>query len=258
VGSIFLLATILPWNSTELGGSPYVAAMEEMGIPAAADIMNFDVLTAVLSCLNSGLYTASRMLFVLAARREAPSRMLAISKRGVPAWAILASSVIGFLCVIAAYISPDQVFLFLLNSSGAIILFVYLLICLSQLRMRPTIPPERLKVKMWFYPVLTLLTALAIVGVLVQMFVREGTRSQLLLSLLAWALVLVAYFAQRKTIGDAHLTEQGVGAESRADKWMHEHGAATAVEVDAVVGEGPLDPAYVRRMAEEGYPNEAP
>jgi GABA permease len=232
--------------------------MEEMGIPAAADIMNFVVLTAVLSCLNSGLYTASRMLFVLAARREAPARMLAISKRGVPMWAILASSVIGFLCVIAAYISPDQVFLFLLNSSGAIILFVYLLICLSQLRMRPTIPPERLKVKMWFYPVLTVLTALAIVGVLVQMFVREGTRSQLLLSLLAWGLVLVAYFAQRKAIGDAHLTDEGVGAESRADKWMHEHGAAAEVEVDAVVGEGRLSPAVIRRMDEEGYPNEAP
>src|SRR3712207_6131306 len=101
VGSIFLLATILPWNSTELGDSPYVAAMEQMGIPAAAEIMNAVVLTAVLSCLNSGLYTASRMLFVLAARHEAPGRMLSINARGVPAWAILASSVIGFLCVIA-------------------------------------------------------------------------------------------------------------------------------------------------------------
>jgi GABA permease len=258
VGSIFLLATILPWNSTELGGSPYVAAMEEMGIPAAAEIMNFVVLTAVLSCLNCGLYTASRMLFVLAARHEAPGRMLTISKRGVPAWAILASTVVGFLCVIAAYVSPDQVFLFLLNSSGAIILFVYLLICLSQLRMRPTIPPERLKVKMWFFPVLTLLTALAIVGVLVQMFIREGTRSSILLSLLAWALVLVAYVVRRRAIGEAHLTEEGVGAEGRADRWMHEHAVAADVEVDAVVGEGPLDPAVIRRMDEEGYPNEAP
>jgi GABA permease len=258
VGSIFLLATILPWNSTELGESPYVAAMERMGIPAAADIMNFVVLTAVLSGLNSGLYTASRMLFVLAARREAPGRMLAISKRGVPMWAILSSTVVGFLCVIAAYVSPDQVFLFLLNSSGAIILFVYLLICLSQLVMRRTIPPERLRVKMWLYPVLTLLTALAIVGILVQMFIRAETRSQLLLSLLAWALVLVAYFVRHKTIGAAHLTEQGVGAETQADRWMHEHGAAADVEVDAVVGEGPLDPALIRRMDEEGYPNEAP
>jgi GABA permease len=64
VGSIFLLAVILPWNSTQLSASPYVSAFDAMGIPYAATIMNAVVLTAVLSCLNSGLYTASRMLFV--------------------------------------------------------------------------------------------------------------------------------------------------------------------------------------------------
>ena len=82
-------------------------------------------------------------------------------------WAIISSSLVGFACVIAAYISPDQVFLFLLNSSGAIILFVYLLISVSQLRLRRMTPPEQLKIKMWFYPVLTVLTAAAIVAVLV-------------------------------------------------------------------------------------------
>ena len=72
VGSIFLLAVILPWNSAALEASPYVSAFQAMGIPYADHIMNAVVLTAVLSCLNSGLYTASRMLFVLSARREAP------------------------------------------------------------------------------------------------------------------------------------------------------------------------------------------
>src|SRR5919206_1424327 len=116
VGSIFLLATILPWNSNELGASPYVSAMDKIGIPAAPNIMNFVVLTAVLSCLNSGLYTASRMLFVLAARREAPLALMSVNSRGVPMAAILAPTVIGFLSVIAAYVSPKTVFLFLLNS----------------------------------------------------------------------------------------------------------------------------------------------
>jgi GABA permease len=111
---------------------------------------------------------------------------------------------------------------------------------------------------MWLYPVLTLLTAAAIVAILVQMVVLESTRSQLLLSLLAWALVLVAYAVRRRTIGDAHLTEAGAAAESRADHWMHEHGAVVDVEVDAAVGEGRLDPAVIRRMDQEGYPNEAP
>ena len=201
IGSIFLLAVILPWNSKELGLSPYVAALERMGISWAADVMNAVVLTAVLSCLNSGLYTASRMLFVLAARREAPARLLNISRRGIPVAAILSSTVIGYLCVIAAYVSPDTVFLFLLNSSGAIILFVYLMIAISQLVLRPKIPPERLRVKMWFYPVLTILTIAAMIAVLVSMGIRDDTRSQLFLSLLALAVVLAAHPLSRRFAG---------------------------------------------------------
>lgn len=194
VGSLFLLAVILPWDSTELGASPFVAAFDQMGIPYADDIMNAVVLTAVLSCLNSGLYTASRMLFVLAARREAPVQLIKVSPRGVPRAAILFSSVIGFLCVIAAAVSPDTVFLFLLNSSGAIILFVYLLIAISQIILRRRSGSENLKVKMWLFPGLSFLTVAGIVAVLVQMAVDPEVRPQLILSLLAWAAVIVFFF----------------------------------------------------------------
>jgi GABA permease len=169
VGSLFLLACMIPWNSKALDASPYVTAFKIIGIPGADHVMNAVVLTAVLSCLNSGMYTASRMLFVLAARREAPVRLLTVTVRGVPRLAILASSVIGFLCVIAAYLSPGTVFAFLLNSSGAIILFVYLLICISQIVLRRRTPDERLTVKMWGFPALSVLTAGAIVAILVQM-----------------------------------------------------------------------------------------
>jgi GABA permease len=193
VGSVFLLAVILPWDSQELGGSPFVAAFTEMGIPYADDIMNAVVLTAVLSCLNSGLYTSSRMLFVLAARREAPARLVNVNRRGVPMVAILASSVVGFLCVIAAAIDEDGVFLFLLNSSGAIILFVYLLISISQMTLRFRADDSTLRVKMWLFPVLSILTTLGIVAVLLQMALTDSVRSQLLLSLLSWAVVLVLY-----------------------------------------------------------------
>jgi GABA permease len=197
VGSLFLLAVILPWNSTELGASPYVSAFKAMGIPYADDLMNAVVLTAVLSCLNSGLYTASRMLFVLAARREAPAQLISVSNGGVPRAAILTSTVVGFLCVIAAAVSPDTVFLFLLNSSGAIILFVYLLIAVSQVVLRRRTDPQKLIVRMWFFPFLSIATIVAIVGVLVQMYLNAEVRPQLLLSLLAWALVLVLYVVTR-------------------------------------------------------------
>ena len=93
-------------------------------------------MTAVLSCLNSGIYTGSRMLFALARRGDAPEGLLEVNRRGVPVKAILLTSSIGFASTIISYLSPDTVFLFLVNSSGAIALFVYLLIAISELRMR--------------------------------------------------------------------------------------------------------------------------
>lgn len=197
VGAVFLLVTILPWNDDAVSASPFVAAFTKMGIPYADHVMNAVVLTAVLSCLNSGMYTASRMLFVLAARREAPPALVKVTRRGVPANAILASSVIGFLCVIAAALSPDTIFAFLLNSSGAIILFVYLLISISQIVLRYRTPDSELRVKMWLFPVLSILTALGIVAILVQMFIDKALRSQLVLSLLSWAVVIVLFAANK-------------------------------------------------------------
>jgi GABA permease len=210
VGSVFLLVVILPWNSVELGASPYVAALKHLGLPGADQVMNAVVLTAVLSCLNSGLYTSSRMLFVLADRKEAPAQLVKLSRRGVPYVAILFSSAIGFACVIMAAIAPNTVFLFLLNSSGAIILFVYWLIALSQIVLRRRTPEEKLRVKMWFFPVLSILTLAGITAVLVQMAFDHSARSQLWLSLLSWAVVIGLYFAARaRSRRSAGLREPG-------------------------------------------------
>ena len=209
VGSVFLLVVILPWNSVELGASPYVAALKHLGLSGADQVMNAVVLTAVLSCLNSGLYTSSRMLFVLADRGEAPTRLVKLSRRGVPYIAILFSSTVGFLCVIMAWLAPGTVFLFLLNSSGAIILFVYWLIALSQIILRRRTPAERLRVKMWFFPMLSILTLAAITAVLVQMAFDRSARSQLWLSLVSWAVVVGLYFIAR--------ARGRMGAERRID-----------------------------------------
>ncbi|MBO0865977.1 MAG: amino acid permease [Mycobacterium sp.] len=197
VGSVFLIAAIVPWNAGELGASPYAAALTRMGVPAAGHIMNAVVLTAVLSCLNSGLYTASRMLFVLAARQEAPFQLVKVGPRGVPYIAILCSSVVGFLCVIMAWIAPGTVFVFLLKSSGAIVLFVYVLIAISQIVLRRRTPPARLRVKMWFFPALSVLTLAGMIAVLVLMVFDDTARTQLWLSLLSWAVVLALYFVPR-------------------------------------------------------------
>lgn len=136
IGSIAVVVTLLPWDDASVALSPYVAVMDSFGIPAAGNIMDVVVLTSVLSCLNSGLYTASRMIFSLSRRGDAPASLSKIGSSGVPRQAVLVSTVVGFLTVGLNYLYPDTVFLFLVNSSGAIALFVWLAISVSQLRMR--------------------------------------------------------------------------------------------------------------------------
>ena len=81
--SIFLLVCIVPWTQVPPGESPFIGALDRIGIPGSADVMNAIIVTAVLSCLNSGLYTGSRMLFALARRGDAPKSLLEVNSRGV-------------------------------------------------------------------------------------------------------------------------------------------------------------------------------
>lgn len=205
LGSIFVVVALLPWNdpSIKKDGS-YVAALDSLGIAHAGQIMNFIVLTSVLSCLNSGLYTASRMAFSLGQRGDAPKAFARTTSRGVPLAAIIASVVFGFVAVFFNYRFPDSVFLFLVNSSGAVALFVWLVICFSQLRMRKIIEresPEKLVVRMWLYPYLTWATAAVIVFVLGYMLTdtEHNGRETVLLSLLVAAVVVAIAVVRQKT-----------------------------------------------------------
>jgi GABA permease len=195
--AVFLIVCIVPWNNTKLGSSPFIAALDRIGIAGSADIMNAIVVTAVLSCLNSGIYVASRMLFALARRGDAPKALLEVNSRGVPVKAILLSVSVGFVSVIFDAISPDKVFLFLVNSSGAVALFCYILIALAELRMRRQLEaeaPERLKLRMWLFPWLTYLAIAAMVAVIVAMAFVDDARPQLIPSFISLIVVVGAAF----------------------------------------------------------------
>ncbi|MCF3964159.1 amino acid permease [Streptomyces fuscigenes] len=217
LGSIFVVLALVPWNdkSVTKDGS-YVAALDTIGIPHVGTAMDVIVLTAVLSCLNSGLYTASRMAFSLGRRGDAPRAFNRTSSRGVPHVAILSSVAFGFLAVWFNYQWPDTVFQFLLNSSGAVALFVWLVICLTQLRMRRIIlreSPDKLVVRMWLFPYLTWVTAAVIVFVVGYMLTDDSARSQMLLSLLVAAIV-VGIALVRRALGKE--TPAAVPAEAAA------------------------------------------
>jgi GABA permease len=206
VVSVFFVACIVPWNTPftdDVIKSPFTLAFERMGIPGSGTLMNFVVLTAVLSVLNSSLYTTSRMLFALTRHNDAPGFMTNTTRRGVPIWAILTGTIFAYVSVAIFYFFPSEVFTWLINASGAIALFVYLLIAISELVMRRRLEreaPERLQIKMWFYPWLTYLSIVGIVAVLIGMAVLSDLRPLLIASLISLGVMLVAYML-RKAFG---------------------------------------------------------
>jgi GABA permease len=195
VGSILLVVCLVPWNSPGIT-TPYVSALSAMGIPAAAQIMNAVVLTAVLSALNSGLYASSRMLFALTRRGDAPAGLAKLSRNGVPSRAILLGTLFGYVAVIMSYVSPDRVFAFLVNSYGTVAVFVYVLIALSQLRLRARLEkedPSRLLVRMWAYPYLTYVAIAGMLGIVLAMAFIPEQRTPLIFGLISLGLLLLAF-----------------------------------------------------------------
>jgi len=209
VGSILLVVAIVPWNSKGMA-TPYVSALNAIGLPGAAHLMNAVILTAVLSALNSGLYASSRMLFSLTRNGDAPLALARVSRRGVPRRAILAGTIFGFGAVIVSYVSPDLVFAYLVNSYGTVAIFVYLLIAVSELRLRRRLErerPESLTLRMWGFPYLTYLAIVGMVGILSAMAFIPDQRLPLALGVASLAGLMVVYAVRRRF---------GIGAWGRA------------------------------------------
>ncbi|WP_163505936.1 amino acid permease [Fodinicola acaciae] len=194
-GSIFVVVMLLPWNATAVTASPYAAVLERLGIPGAAFIMDLIVLTAVLSCLNSGIYSSSRMLFAMARQGEGSKALARTSRSGVPYVAVCAASVGGFLAVLANYFLPTAVvFNFLLNSSGSVAVVIYLVIAVTQIRgrRRAEAAGESLTVRMWGFPYLSWFVVAALTIVLLGMAVAPDKRDKLLLTCAVTAVAVAA------------------------------------------------------------------
>lgn len=203
--SIFLVVSLVPWNSPSLikVGS-YQTALQLMNIPYARQIVDLVVLTAVCSCLNSALYTSSRMLYSLAKREDAPAAAARTSRSGTPWVAVLLSTAAAFLAVIANYLAPEAVFNFLLASSGAIALLVYLVIAISHLvlRKKREAAGEKMAFRMWLFPGLTWVTIAFIIGVLGIMLFNPVHRIEVLATgLLTLIVVAVSRVVHRKKQG---------------------------------------------------------
>lgn len=192
--SALVIVAVLPWDSVVSGQSPFKAALDVIGIPGSGMVMSVIVITAVLSCLNSGLYITSRMLYELALGGHAPKSLAETASNKVPKLGILIGCVAGFAAALAQLYLREDVFTLLASTSGDIILFVYMIIAFAQITERRKLEAAGLdlKLKMWLFPWLSYFVIAGIAGVLVLLFFIDSQRETLILSCLTVLVVLGA------------------------------------------------------------------
>ncbi|WP_425444436.1 amino acid permease [Terribacillus aidingensis] len=134
---ITIIAGLIPWDQVAGMESPFTQVMDAIGIPGVAHVMNFILLTAVLSAANSGMFATSRTMFALAEKKEAPQALTKTSKSGAPINAITLNG--GLLLVGAglAYFAPESIIGTMMTIPGFTMLLLWLSICAAQLKLRP-------------------------------------------------------------------------------------------------------------------------
>jgi GABA permease len=194
--SLFLIASVTPWDTVRSGESPFTLALDTMHVPWAGVVMSAIILTAVLSCLNSAFYVSSRVMFILAERGDAPKALVKLNARRVPVVSVMLGALAGFLGIIAATEAPQMVFDFLVSSSGALIVFIYMTIVVAQIVLRKR--RERAgepapAVTMWLFPWLSYAALLAMASVLLAMAFRPGSQQDLKFSCITLVIAVLAY-----------------------------------------------------------------
>jgi L-asparagine transporter-like permease len=181
--AITVMVTMVPWNQSSsasgITGSPFVAAFTAAHIPFAAAIMNFVVLTAALSSVNTNLYLSTRMVFSLAGDGRPTAWLSKVSRNGVPHRALLASTAGMIAAILLAIFAPSNAFLLLYGTAVAGMLFVWLVILLTHLRFRKSITPERvatLPMRFRAHPLFTMLGIMVLAGIAASTFFVDGLR----------------------------------------------------------------------------------
>lgn len=111
VATLAVILMLIPWTEIGSGESPFVQVFAQLGVPAAAHIMNLVVLTAALSAMNSITYAASRTMYGLAKQHHAPAAFTRLSRSGVPIVPVTIVAACGVLGILAYLWIPDQLFL---------------------------------------------------------------------------------------------------------------------------------------------------
>ncbi|HXA99646.1 MAG TPA: amino acid permease [Steroidobacteraceae bacterium] len=203
VVSIFLIVSVIPWSTVRSGESPFTLALNAMHVPWADKIMSAIILTAVLSCLNSAFYVSSRVLFILAGRGDAPQSLIKLNARRVPVASVLIGAASGFLGIIAATEAPQAVFDFLVSSSGALSVFIYMSIAFAQIalrRGRERSGEANPAILMWLFPYLSYAAIAGMAAVLIAMAFTPGQQRDFYFSCITLAVAVLACLIVRRRL----------------------------------------------------------
>lgn len=182
--SMLILVSLVSWKKAGSVDSPFVYVFDNVGIPYAADVMNFVILTAVLSVANSGLYASTRMLWAMSREGFAGKSFSKLSQKGVPLRALSVTFLVACLSLLTSFIAANTVFLILVSIAGLAGITVWMLTALSQLNFRKAYIAEgndinQLNFRTPLYPIVPITCFVLCLVVIVSMAFVDSLRAAL-------------------------------------------------------------------------------
>lgn len=202
VGSLAVLMAVVPWNHFSSDNSPFVQALAQIGVPAAAGILNFVVLTSALSSCSAGaLYSNARLLKRLSDDGVAPRRLGALSENHVPAAAVLASGAFMLFGVVLNAVVPEQAFEYLLAICSLAALWTWGIILVCHIAYRRSVARGRRAASAFPLPGARWLApgGIAFLALVVVLMAFDESSRIALYALPIWAAALIGgYFLSRR------------------------------------------------------------
>ena len=199
VGTMIVLMTLWPWNEVGKEASPFVQIFSNAGFAAAANILNFVVLTAAVSVYNSAIYSNSRMLYGLAKSGNAPKFFESLSRRGVPVNGILVSSGITLLAAVLNYILPEEAFMYMMAIVTGAVVISWAMIILTHLKFRQHCAAAGIvpKFKSLLYPFAEYLCLAFLAGILIIMALMDDMRPAVIVMPI-WIVAIRLFYQSKK------------------------------------------------------------
>jgi amino acid transporter, AAT family len=214
IGALGVMMILYPWNEVGTNGSPFVLIFDKVGIPGAAHIINFVVITAAFSAFNSGLFASGRMLYNLSLQNNGPKYFGKLSKNGSPRRGILFSSLFLLGAVVLNYFVPEKVFLYISSVATVAVITSWTIILITQLKFRQSKTKkeiEKLAFKIPLYPVSTYLALTFLAVVIVLMAFIKDMRIALIVAPIWFMILYIGYKLSKKVSPESSIEKKIAG-----------------------------------------------